>query len=77
MSLTTKSLLYNFICFAVLYTVVYLLADSFTHLTGYLKPITAAVCASLLSPKFQAADTRDGKKLFMKWLFLKGIREVK
>jgi hypothetical protein len=29
-----------------------------------------------LSPKFQAVKTRDGEKLFMSWLFVKGIKEL-
>jgi hypothetical protein len=31
---------------------------------------------TILSPKFQAVKTRDGEKLFMSWLFVKGIKEL-
>jgi hypothetical protein len=37
---------------------------------------SAFVVGTLLSPKFQAAKTKDGEKLFMTWIFLKGVREV-
>jgi hypothetical protein len=77
MNLTTKSLLYNFICFAIIFFIVYYLVDRFTNLTGWMKPVTAGVMASLLAPKFQAVKTRDGEKLFMKWLFIKGVKEIR
>lgn len=77
MSLQTKSLLYNFICFAALYTIIYFVITLYTNLTGYWVPITAAVVSSLLAPKFQAIKTRDGEKMYMKWLFIKGVKEVK
>ncbi|MFM2231154.1 MAG: hypothetical protein RL607_2412, partial [Bacteroidota bacterium] len=28
-------------------------------------------------PKFQAVKTAQGEKLFMSWLFLKGVKEIK
>jgi hypothetical protein len=34
------------------------------------------VIGKILSPKFQAVATKDGEKVFMKWLFVKGIKEV-
>jgi hypothetical protein len=45
-------------------------------LTGLFIPITAFVVGTILSPKFQAVKTRDGEKLFMSWLFIKGIKEL-
>jgi hypothetical protein len=30
-----------------------------------------------LAPKFQAVKTNEGEKIFMKWLFIKGVKEVK
>jgi hypothetical protein len=72
----TKALVYNFTCFAALYLIMYFLAAAFTNLNGWLKPITAAVAASLLAPKFQAVKTSDGEKVFMKWIFIKGVKQV-
>ena len=77
MGLQTRAFLYQLACFAVLFISFRFLLDKFTLLTGYWIPITAFVIGTLLSPKFQAIKTRDGEKLFMKWLFVKGIREIK
>lgn len=74
---TTKALVYNFACFAALYLLMYFLIVSFTHLTGWMKPLTAAVAASLLAPKFQAVKTSAGEKVFMKWVFVKGVKEIR
>jgi hypothetical protein len=32
--------------------------------------------ATLVSPQFKALNTKDGEKLFMKWIFLKGVKEI-
>ncbi len=77
MSKKTKALVYNLIGFAVLFIALRYFVLNYTNLTGIWKPLTAAVAASLLAPKFQAVNTRDGEKLFMKALFLKGIKEIK
>jgi len=73
----TKALVYNLICFAVLFLGLRYFVLSYTNLNGIWKPITAAVVASLLAPKFQAVTTRDGEKLFVKALFIKGVKEIK
>lgn len=49
----------------------------YTALTGFAVPAIAAVASIILAPKFQMVKTQNGDKLFMKWLFLKGVREVK
>ena len=77
MTLKTKGLLYNFIGFALLFIIVRIVAEMFTNLTGFWLPLTAFVVATLLAPKFQAVQTSEGEKLFMKWLFFKGVKEVK
>lgn len=77
MSKSTKALLYNFVCFAILYMGVYFLIAEFTELQGLWKPITAAVAASLLAPKFQTVRSAGSEKIYIKWLFMKGVKEVK
>jgi len=77
MSKKTKAFLYNFIGFAFFYTAGYFLLVTFTHMTGLWVPITAAVVSTILSPKFQVARFQGEEKLFMRWLFIKGVREVK
>ena len=76
MSKKTKAIVYNLIGFATLFISLRYFVLNYTNLTGIWKPITAAVVASLLAPKFQAVNTRDGEKLFMKALFIKGIKEI-
>jgi len=73
----TKALLYNFGVFAVLYIPLYFLIQHFTGLSGLWRPITAFVATTILSPKFQAIRTPDGMKIYMSWLFVKGVREVR
>jgi len=77
MSLQTKSILYQFICFAVLFALVRYLALPYTGLSGYWLPITGFVVATLICPVFKVVRTPQGEKLYMKWLFLGGVKEIK
>lgn len=74
--LQVKAFVLQLICFAALFILTRFLVASYTSLTGFWIPMTAFVVGTILAPKFQAVKTKDGEKLFMKWLFLKGIREV-
>lgn len=76
MSKKVKAFLYNLIGFAILFIAFRYLIQEYTGLIGYYIPITAFVVGTLLAPKFQAVQTRDGEKLFMKWLFIKGVKEI-
>lgn len=76
MSKKTKALLYQLISFAVLFIAARFLIAAYTNLQGYWIPVTAAVVATILAPQFQAIKTPDGEKLFMKWIFIKGIKEI-
>ena len=76
MSKKVKAFLYNLICFAVLFILFRFLIGKYTNLTGLLIPITAFVVGTLTAPKFQAVQTANGEKIFMRWLLLKGVREV-
>jgi hypothetical protein len=49
---------------------------NYTGLTGLWIPSTAFVFGTILAPKFYATKTKDGEKLFMSWLFIKGIKEI-
>jgi hypothetical protein len=77
MSPKIKALVYNFFGFAPIYFIVYVLLIQFTTLTGLAIPAIAAFAAIILAPKFQMVKTQNGDKVFMKWLFLKGVREMK
>jgi len=70
-----KALLYNLVCFAAIFIVVRYLLGAYSGLYGYWLPLTAFVVSTILAPKFQAVKTRDGDKIFMKWMFVKGIKQ--
>ena len=75
--LQTKAFFYQLICFATLFIAFRYLIGVYTHLEGFWIPVTAFVAGTIVAPKFQAVKTNEGEKIFMKWLFLKGIKEVR
>lgn len=74
--LQVRAFLYQLGCFAILFILGRYLAVAYTGLTGIWIPMTSFIVATLIAPKFQAVKTKDGEKLFMKWIFIKGIREI-
>jgi hypothetical protein len=76
MSKSTKAFLYNFLGFASTFLPVYFLLQAFTGLSGWWIPATSFVACTILSPKFQAATIHGEEKIFMRWLFLKGVKVV-
>ncbi|MCW2121051.1 hypothetical protein [Flavobacterium sp. 7A] len=74
--LQIRAFLYQLGCFAILFLSVRYLVAQYTSLMGFWIPMTAFVVGTLLSPKFKALRTKDGEKLFMKWIFLKEVREI-
>lgn len=77
MSKKVKSFIYNFLGFSLFYIHSYLLVMNFSHLQGLWIAGTAFMVALILAPKFQAIKMHDGEKIFMKWIFLSGVKEVK
>lgn len=76
MSKKTKSLIYNFLSFVAFFLPFLIVVQSFTGLSGFWIPVTAAVIATLLAPKFQSVKTPQGEKLFMKWIFMNDAKEI-
>ncbi|OCB75484.1 hypothetical protein [Flavobacterium crassostreae] len=74
--LQLRAFLYQLGCFAILFISVRYLVEKYTHLIGLWIPFTAFVVGTLLSPKFKAVKTKDGEKLFMKWIFFKDVKEI-
>lgn len=72
--LQVRAFLYQLGCFAILFVGFRYLVGTYTGLTGFWVPLTAFALGTILAPKFQAAKTKDGEKLFMSWIFLKGVR---
>lgn len=75
--LQTRAFIYQLISFTILFLMFRYLVATYTHLSGLFIPITAFVISTILAPKFQAIKTNSGEKLFMKLLFVKGVREIK
>ncbi|WP_297869619.1 hypothetical protein [uncultured Flavobacterium sp.] len=77
MSKKVKAFLYNFLGFSLFYIPAYLGVMNYSHLQGLWIAVTAFMVALLLAPKFQAIKTHNGEKIYMKWLFIKGVKEIK
>jgi hypothetical protein len=74
--LQVRAFLYQLGCFAILFISFRYLVGRYTNLTGFWIPLTAFVVGTILSPKFQAIKTKNGERLFMKWMFVKGIKDM-
>jgi hypothetical protein len=74
--LQVRAFLYQLGCFAILFISLQFLIDKYTQLSGLWISMTAFVVGTILAPKFQAVKTKDGEKLFMKWIFVKGIKDI-
>lgn len=77
MTLKTRAFIYQLLCFAALFILFRFIIDAYTNLAGYWIPLTAFIVATILAPQFQAIRTNEGEKLFMKWIFMKGIKQIK
>ena len=71
-----KAVLYQFLAFALIFLGVRWLLISFTLMGTFFVLMTAFVAATILSPFFKVERTREGDKLYMKWIFMKGLRQV-
>ena len=75
MSKKTKSFVYNLLSFAAFFLPLQVIL-TYTSVKGIWIPITAFVIGTVLAPKFQAIRTKDGEKLFVKWIFAKEAKEI-
>ena len=71
-----RALLFNFMGFAFFFIVGRTLLIYLFSLNTVLLALLAAVIATILAPKFAAVKTGKGEKLMMKWIFIKGFREM-
>ncbi len=77
MSLKVKAFILQLISFATLFIIVRYLLASYTNLEGMWISITAFVIGTIAAPQFQAVKSNEGEKLFMKWIFMKDVKEIK
>ncbi|MEH6681622.1 MAG: hypothetical protein V7724_13815 [Sediminicola sp.] len=71
-----KALLYNFLGFAVLFILIRLLLGHYFNAGTFVLALVSALVANLLAPKFGVVKTHGGERLFMKWVFRKGVKEL-
>ncbi len=77
MKKSTKAFIFQLLSFALFFIVARFLIAAYTGLTGFWIPVTSFVVGTILAPQFQAVKTNEGEKLYMKWLFMKGVKEIK
>lgn len=77
MNKRTLAFLYNLIGFGIVFIPVrYLVLEQYYIQTTILKPLIAFVIATILAPKFQAVKTSQNEKIYMKWIFMKGVKAL-
>lgn len=74
--LQVRAFLFQLGSFAIFFISSRYLVAKYTMLTGFWIPFTAFVIGTIIAPKFQSVKTKDGEKLYMKWIFIKGIKEI-
>lgn len=77
MNKKTKVFIAQFICFAVLFIIVRIPVEYFTELSSLWGSVIGAVVATIFAPQFKVFDTQQGQKVYMRWIFIKGVKELK
>ncbi|MGS4344757.1 hypothetical protein ACKUSY_03950 [Myroides odoratus] len=70
----TKTILFQFVSFAVLFLLARVGLAYFTDLSGIWLPLVSAIVATVLAPQFKVFKTDEGDKICVKWIFLKGVK---
>ena len=70
-----KAMFYNFSGFVVLFILIWILLGYLWPIHAIFLAVISAILANFLAPKFGAIKTEQGISLYMKWIFIKGIRE--
>ena len=77
MNLKVKAFILQLISFATLFIIVRYFLAQYTNLEGMWISITAFVLGTILAPQFQSVESKEGPKLYMKWIFMKEVKEIK
>ncbi|MDO4782228.1 MAG: hypothetical protein Q4A09_03300 [Capnocytophaga felis] len=73
----TKAFLFNFVCFGVIFIAIRLGINYFLpELKHLFASLISGLATIIVSPRFVAVPTDRGEKLFVKWIFLKGVRKI-
>jgi hypothetical protein len=76
MSPKIKVFLYQFFSFALIFIPLRYLITWLANSNGFWVPFAAFVLTVLIAPKFQVVETKDGTKIWMKWIFNKNSKEM-
>lgn len=76
MKKSTKILLIQFLCFALIFLAARYIITHFTLLTGLWIPIVSGVAAVILSPQFKVFKVDGKDTVFIAWLFSKKGKPV-
>lgn len=68
--------IYNFLGFAVLFLIFRFGLSLFLTIDTFYLALIAAIAASVLAPKFTVIKTERNEKILMKWIFIKGFKEL-
>lgn len=72
----TKAFFLNFVCFGLIFvTIRFGINYFFPRLPFLYASLISGVTTVFLSPRFASIPTKQGKKVFMKWIFFKDLRE--
>ncbi|MRX65707.1 hypothetical protein [Maribacter luteus] len=73
----TRAGVYNFLGFAILFLILrFALGYFFDGIGRFYLALASAIAASVLAPKFAVVKEGAREKLMMKWIFIKGFREI-
>ncbi len=71
-----KTLIYNFLGFAILFVLFRFGLNLVLQLATFYMALIAAISASILAPKFAVVKNDGEEKIVMKWIFFKGFKEL-
>ncbi len=74
----SKAFLFNFLCFGLIFVLlrVVIFHVFFPEFATIFAASISGVVAIFLSPRFAALPTDQGEKLFVKWIFFRGIKKI-
>ncbi|ATA92505.1 hypothetical protein CGC56_10250 [Capnocytophaga canimorsus] len=76
MNIKTKAFLLNFICFVVIFIGLRMGIHYLFPIKYLYAAIISGIVSLLIAPRFAVVNTAYGDKLLMKWIFIKGVKEL-
>lgn len=76
MSKKTKVFIAQFLSFAILFIIGRYGFEFITGSASMWLSLGAAVFATIFAPQFKVFDTQEGQKVYMRWIFKKGVKEL-